>query len=219
MESIKDQLAVFDLEPGASLLAVRIAYLDKTTRAPFLRVILTNNSLSNEFSRYHRAYLDVLEHFSQNGDESFLEDYPPNQAMKFLFNHGVFMLLEGNPGAASEEFSRAAKIDKEDVLTMIYMGITLFRQENYPAAGENFSRAVKKDKQNVDAWFYMAENYARAGEYRKAYNFLETAGMLDPMRNEISSRKNELKKILNKKYPEEQEHSFIKRLIKKLKDI
>jgi tetratricopeptide (TPR) repeat protein len=116
---------------------------------------------------------------------------------------------------AMEKFQQAYKINKKDVLVLIYMGILLLMRKNYYAAEKYLLEAVKIDEKNNDAWFYLGENYLRAKEYKKALDIFETVRSLDPAREELALKINEVKERLEQKFPVGKRKSLFERIFKK----
>jgi hypothetical protein len=63
-ESIKAALVTLGLKEDASLADIRTAYLAKTTQNRFRQVILGDEHLEKDFSRYYKTYITLLKHFS-----------------------------------------------------------------------------------------------------------------------------------------------------------
>jgi tetratricopeptide (TPR) repeat protein len=114
-----------------------------------------------------------------------------------------------------EKFEHAYKTNKKDVLVLLYMGILLLKRRNFYAAEKYFLDAVKIDEENDEAWFYLGENYLRAKEYKKALKIFETARDLNPVRDEIAFKIQEIKETVGYKYPVKKKKSLFDRIFKK----
>lgn len=213
-EWIKAALVALGLREDASVTEIRSAYLTKTTHRNFQEVILTNEHLEKEFTKYYKSYITLLKHHSESESED-LSYYPQDQIAKFHFNQGLYHLINQNYMKAMEKFQVAHKTDKEDILVLLYMGILLMKRKNYYAAEKYFLDAVKIDKENFDAWYYLGETYLKADELRKAVNMFDTARLLNPSRNEVAFKVKELKARLAVKNPGAKKPSFFSRLFKK----
>lgn len=213
-EWVKAALVALGLREDASVTEIRAAYLTKTTHRNFQEVILSNEHLEKEFVKYYKAYITLLKHHSESESED-LSYYPPDQIVRFHFNQGLYYLINQDYMKAMEKFQIAYKIDKEDVLVLLYMGILLIKLKNYYAAEKYFLDAVKIDKENFDAWYYLGETYLKAEDLRKALNMFDTARNLNPSRKEVAFKVKELKAKLAAKAPAGKKPSFLSRLFKK----
>ena len=84
------------------------------------------------------------------------------------------------------------------------------KRKSYYAAEKYFNDAIKIDKNNGDAWFYLAENYLKAGNFKKSLDAYKTARVLTSRTYEIRDRIKELE-IKLKKGPR-LKTSFIKKM-------
>ena len=214
-EWVKAALVALGLGEDVSFTEIRAVYLEKTTQKKFQRIILSDEYLEKDFSKYYKAYITLLKHYSETEESDDLSDYPQDKIEIFHFNQGLFHLINQNYIKAVEKFEQAHKINKEDVLVLIYMGILLLKRKNYYAAEKYFLEAVEIDEQNDDAWFYLGENYLRAKEYKKALHMFETVRNLNPARKELALKINEVKEKLGQKYPVGEKKSLFDRIFKK----
>jgi tetratricopeptide (TPR) repeat protein len=214
-EWVKAALVALGLGEDVHFTEIRAAYLEKTTQKKFQRVILSDEYLEKDFIKYYKAYITLLKHYSESEDNDGLSDYPQDKIEIFHFNQGLYHLINQNYIKAMEKLEQAHKINKKDVLVLIYMGILLLKRKNYYAAEKYFLEAVKVDDQNDDAWFYLGENYLRAKEYKKALKMFETVRSLDPAREELALKIKEVKEKLGQKFPVGKRKSLFDRIFKK----
>lgn len=213
-EWVKAALVALGLREEASVTEIRSAYLTKTTHRNFQEVILSNEHLEKEFVKYYKAYITLLKYHSESESED-LSYYPQDQIVKFHFNQGLFHMINQNYMKAMEKFQIAHKIDKEDVLVLLYMGILLTMRKNYYAAEKYFLEVIKVDRENFDAWYYLGETYLKADELRKALNMFDTARNLNPSRKEVAFKVKDLKAKLAARAPTQKKQSWLSRLFKK----
>lgn len=214
-EWVKAALVALGLKEGSSVMEIRSAYLMKTSHERFQRIIIGEEQLEKEFSKYYKSYITLLKHFSESEEPADLSYYPQNQIVRIHLNQGIYHIINQNFLRAVEKVQEANQLDKEDELVLIYMGYLLMRRKNYYAAEKYFLEIVKKNKQNDEAWYYLGENYLRAGDSRKAINMLETSLNLNSARKGLSSKIRELKEKAVGKSPEEKKTSFLSRLLGK----
>ncbi len=214
-EKVKAALVALGLKEDVSMTEIRAAYHSKTTQNRFQRVILGDEHLEKEFSKYYKSYIQLLKHHSES-ESADLSYYPQDQIVKFHFNQGLYYIINQDYMKAMEKFQQAHSVDKMDVLVLIYMGILLLKRKNYYAAEKYLQDVIKIDKQNDDAWFYLGENYLKAGEYRKALNMFETVRNLNPSHIDLGQKIKEIKERLAVKYAAEKPPSLLKRLLNKL---
>lgn len=213
------QFDLFNLSPDVPFTEIRNAYLEKTFQNKFQRVIVDQDSIKEEFVKYHEAYIRILKYFSTSENRIDPSIHTPDQIFKILFNQGVYALCKDNYILAGEKFNDASKIKSDHKLLMIYLGIILTKRKNYYAAEKYFTDAIKIDPNNDDAWFYAGENYQRAGRYANAITYYEKAKSLNPSRQEIAFSLKECRKELARK-PEKKEKppNLLKRLIQYIRD-
>lgn len=214
-ERVKAALVALGLKEDVSMTEIRAAYLTKTTQNRFQCVILGDEHLEKEFSKYYKSYIRLLKHHSES-ESADLSYYPQDQIVKFHFNQGLYYLINQNYMKAIEKFQEAHRVESKDVLVLIYMGILLLKRKNYYAAEKYLQDALKIDKQNDDAWFYLGESYLKAGEYRKALNMFETVRNLNPSHIDLGLKIKEIRERLAVKYPKEKPPSLIQRILKKI---
>ncbi len=214
-EWVKAAFVALGLGEDVSFAEIRAAYIEKTTQRNFQRVILSDEHLEKNFVKYYKAYITLLKHYSESETDDDLSYSPQDKIGKFHFNQGLYYLINQNYIKAMEKFEHAYKINKKDVLVLLYMGILLLKRKNYYAAEKYFLDAVKIDEENDDAWFYLGENYLRAKEYKKALKMFETARGLNPSRDELASKIEEVKVKLKRKYPVKKKKSLFDRIFKK----
>jgi|GEM_PF-591397 len=231
IESIKAALIDLKLREGASLTEVRSQYLEKTSHPKFLKVMGPDETLKKEFLKYHVAYLSVLKFTRENDPEAAaasdadLSFYPKEQIFRLHMNQGVYYFLNQDYIKASEKFQEAYKFNNQDPMVLIYLGILLLKRKNYYAAEKYFKEAVTIDKNNEDGWFYLAENYFKAGEFKKALPMYDTVKNLNPSRAEIAPRIKEIREKLGEipgskksKKGEPKKGSWLSRLLGKSPD-
>ncbi|HLP47567.1 MAG TPA: tetratricopeptide repeat protein [Candidatus Kapabacteria bacterium] len=218
-EAIKAALITLGLKEDASLTDIRAAYLAKTSQDRFQQVILGDEHLEKDFVRYYKTYIMLLKHYSEL-ESATLTDYPQDQIVTYLFNQGLFYLINQNYLKAMEKFQEAHKLDKKDVLVLLYMGILLMKRKNHYAAEKYFQDALDIDPQCEDAWFYLGENYLKAGEHRKALLMFESVRRLNPSRKGLIFKINEIKEKISQSSSAEERNekkkpSLFKRIFKK----
>jgi len=179
-------LQVLGLNKGAGLADIGEAYTRLTTDARFQKVILGDEYLEKEFKHYYEAYALLLNQYAEAGGSAESPYRHQSQVAVALFNSGVYHLLVHNYLKAGEKFQEAYKINSRDILVLVYLGIILMKRKSYYVAEKYFLDAVKIDAQYEDAWFYLAENYARAGNYKKSLAMYEKVKILNPTRKDLS---------------------------------
>lgn len=215
-EIIKAALVALGLKEDAALADIRASYLAKTTQGRFQSVILGDEHLEKDFNRYYKSYITLLKHYSES-ESTDLNFYPPDQIVKFHFNQGLYYIINQNYIKAMEKFQEAYRLNKKDVLVLLYMGILMMKRKNYYAAEKYFQEAVDIDPMSDDGWFYLGENYLKAGEFRKALIMFESSKRLNPDRKEIAFRLREIRDKMPQlfQYDDKRESSLLKRFFKK----
>ncbi len=215
-EFVKAALVALGLKEDASLADVRSSYLTITTQSCFQKIILGDEHLEKDFTRYYKSYITLLKHYSES-ESTNLNFYPQDQIVKFHFNQGLFYIINQNYIKAMEKFQEAHQLDKKDVLVLLYMGILLMKLKNYYAAEKYFQEAVNIDPQSDDGWFYLGENYLKAGEFKKALSMFESAKRLNPSRSEIAFKLKEIREKMPQLFHQkgEKQPSLLKRIFKK----
>ena len=214
-ERIKAALVALGLKEDVSMTEIRAAYLSRTTQNRFQRVIWGDEHLEKEFIKYYKSYIQLLKHHSET-ESADLSDYPQDQIVKFHFNQGLYYLINQDYMKAIEKFEEAYRVERKDVLVLIYMGILLIKRKNYYAAEKYLQDAVKIDDQNDDAWFYLGESYFKAGEYRKALDIFEDVRKLNPGYPNLGQKIKETKERQAVKRLAEKPPSLIQRILNKL---
>lgn len=215
-ELVKAALVALGLREDASLADVRASYLAKTTQGRFQSVILGDEHLEKDFNRYYKSYITLLKYYSQS-ESTDMNFYPQDQIVKFHFNQGLYFIINRDYMKAMEKFQEAHRLNKKDVLVLLYMGILLMKRKNYYAAEKYFQEAVDLDPQSDDGWFYLGDNYLKAGEFKKALSMFEAAKRLDPNRKEIAFRLREIRDKMPQLFHHEEktQPSLLKRIFKK----
>jgi tetratricopeptide (TPR) repeat protein len=214
-EWVKAAFVALGLGEDVSFTEIRAAYIEKTTQKKFQRVIVSDEHLEKDFVKYYKAYITLLKYYSESEKADDLRDYSQDEIGTFHFNQGLYHLINQNYIKAMEKFEHAYKTNKKDVLVLLYMGILLLKRKNYYAAEKYLLDAFKIDKENDDVWFYLGENYLRAEEYKKALTMFETAKDLNPTREALASKIEEVKEKLGGKYPGKKKKSLFDRIFKK----
>jgi tetratricopeptide (TPR) repeat protein len=191
-ETIKASLITLGLKEGASLADIRAAYIAKTSQERFQQVILGDENLEKDFSRYYKSYILLLKHYSEMENPD-LSDYPQEGIVNYIFNQGLFYLINQDYLKAMEKFQEVYNLNKKNLLVLLYMGILLIKRKNYYGAEKYFQEAVDIDKDCEDAWFYLGENYLKAGEFRKALLMFENVKRLNPSRRGLNVKLKELR--------------------------
>ena len=215
-EAIKAALVTLGLKEDVSLADIRSAYLAKISQDRFQQVILGDEHLEKDFTRYYKTYITLLKHHSKS-ESTDLNDFPQDQMIKFHFNQGLFYLINQNYLKAMEKFQEVYKLNKKDILILLYMGILLMKRKNHYAAEKYFQDALDIDQQCEDAWYYLGENYLKAGEFRKALLMFESVKRLNPSRKGLIVKIKEIKeKIPQLSSPgERKKSSLFSRIFKK----
>ncbi len=217
-------MVALGLREGASITEARAAYIQRTTNFRFDGVILGDEHLEKEFSKYYKSYITLLKYFSEaeSEDVNDLSYYPQEQIVTFLVNQGIFHMIQQNYMRAMEKFQEAYNMDRTNEQVLLYMGIILVKRKNYYAAEKYFKDIIDGNRDNDDAWFQLGETYYKAGEYRKALNMYETAKQLDTTRKDAAQKIKELKPVVEGKMTMAQmtqgkKESWLGRLFKKEK--
>ncbi|MGD2087511.1 MAG: tetratricopeptide repeat protein [Candidatus Aminicenantes bacterium] len=218
-ESVREALLTLDLERGATITEIRGQYLGKTSRDKFQQGVLVEEHLQKEFDKYHRAYVTLAKHLSEEDQTSDLQYYPSDQVFQFHFNQGVHYFIHRNYIKAGKKFQEAYKINNTSIPVLLYLGLLLLKRKNPYAAEKYFKEVVQLDQNNDDAWFYLGESYLNAGELRKALTMFETAKTLNPGRHEVAFRIKEIKNKLKVKSIKTKEPLVFKRFFRKLRQM
>jgi len=211
-ELILSSLRVFNLKEGASIDAVRSAYFEKMDQKEFKIIILSDQELEKEFLKYHESYLILLKHYSTIGNEKHFANHSSDLTFRFIFNQGVYFLIKREYLKAGEKLDDAFKMNKRNVLLLIYLGFLLMKRKNYYAAEKYFLNAIKIDKNNDDAYFYLGENYYKAGKLEKAITMLEISKKLNPSNTKIAFKIKEIEERINEEMGYIPKASFFSKL-------
>ncbi len=185
---------VFDLKPTASLTEVRAAYFERTSEPKFRKMFIGNSEIERQFKMIYEAYQSLLRYYSEKEDVDNMEYYPTDYVNKFLFNQGVYYLIKKDYIKAGERFQRCYEMNKNDVLTILYLSHILIMRKNYYAAEKYLREGIKVDRDNYQLWFYLGETYYGAGNPKKALTMYNTAMTLNPdNRSEIVEKINKIK--------------------------
>lgn len=215
-QEVARALKVFNLKEDASLKEVRAVYIERTSQKKFQKIFLGDESLEREFLKYYESYMRFLKNYS--GSELDLSDYHSDVVFRFPLNQGIYFLIKQHYMKAAEKFQEAYKLNKHDVLLLIYLGIILIKRRNYYAAEKYLIQATELDKHNDDAWYYLGMVYQTTGKLDKALKVYDTCKVLNPLRGEIAGRIKEVKIALGIDAPvkkTKEKKSFINRLLKK----
>jgi tetratricopeptide (TPR) repeat protein len=217
-EYLEDLLNLFNLGKGALLPEIVEKYFEKTLQIKFQRIIIAEDSLKEEFLRYHEAFVKILKIYQTADHKLGMNLFSSDQLWKFFFNQGVYALCKDNYLQAGEKFLETYKINKQNVFLLIYLGIILTVRKNYYAAEKYFSDAIKRDPDNNDVWFYAAENYFKAGSYKKAIEYFEKAKKLNPANIEIAFRLKDCHEAMQKKINKVEKDTLLRRLVKYIRN-
>jgi len=213
-EYLEELLRQFNLGKGAPISEVLEKYLEKSLQIKFQRIIIAQDILKEEFTRFHETFLKILKIYQAADHKLEMSLFSPDQLGKFFFNQGIYALCKDNYLQASEKFQEAYKINKHNVFLLIYMGIILTVRKNFYAAEKYFSEATKRDPNYDEAWFYSAENYFKAGNFYTAYECFEKAKKLNPAYNNINVRLKETKEAIIAKRRGGKKDSLLRRIVK-----
>ncbi len=217
-EYLEELLRLFNLGKGAPIAAVLEKYLEKTLQIKFQRIIVNQDILKEEFMRFHEVFLKLLKIYQAGDKKLEMSLFSSDQLGKFFYNQGVYALCKDNYLQAGEKFHEAYKLNKHNVFLLIYLGIILTVRKNYYAAEKYLSDAIKRDPNYDDAWFYAAENYFKAGNFRKAMEFYEKAKKLNPAYNDITFRIKECKEAIAKKQKTGKKDTLLRKLVRYIRD-
>jgi len=217
-EYLEELLRLFNLGKGAPIAAVLEKYLEKTLQIKFQRIIVNQDILKEEFMRFHEVFLKLLKIYQAGDKKLEMSLFSSDQLGKFFYNQGVYALCKDNYLQAGEKFHEAYKLNKHNVFLLIYLGIILTVRKNYYAAEKYLSDAIKRDPNYDDAWFYAAENYFKAGNFRKAMEFYEKAKKLNPAYNDITFRIKECKEAIAKKQKVGKKDTLLRKLVRYIRD-
>jgi len=213
-EYLEELLLLFNLGKGAPLPEIIEKYFEKTLQIKFQRIIITQDTLKEEFLRYHEAFVKILKILQAADDKLGMSLFSSDQLGKFFFNQGVYAVCKDNYLQAGEKFLEAYKINKHNVYLLIYLGIILTIRKNYYAAEKYFADAIQRDPNSDDAWFYAAENFHKAGSYNKAIEYFEKAKRLNPANNEIAFRLKDCREAMLKKAKPGEKDTLLRRFVK-----
>ena len=190
-QEIIKALRVFNLREDTSLKEVRALYIERTTQKKFQKIFLDDEPVEKEFVKYYEAYMRFLKHYS--GPDLDLGDYQPEAIFRFSMNQGIYFLIKQQYLKAAEKFQEAYKLNRNDPLMLIYLGIILIRRRNYYAAEKYLIQATELDKHNDDAWLFLGSVYQTTGQLNKALKSYETCKVLNPLRSEVAVKIREVK--------------------------
>ena len=217
-EYLEELLRLFNLGKGATLPEILEKYFEKTLQIKFQRIIIIQDTLKEEFLRYHEAFAKILKIFQSAGHKPEMSLFSSDQLGKFFFNQGVYALCKDNYMQAGEKFSETYKMNKQNIFLLIYLGIILTMRKNYYAAEKYFSDAIQRDSNNDDAWFFAAENFFKAGSYQKAIEYFEKAKKLNPANNEIAFRLKDCHEAMQKKVNKVGKNTLLKRFVEYIRN-
>jgi tetratricopeptide (TPR) repeat protein len=217
-EYLAELLHVFGLEKDASAPEILEKYLEKTLQIKFQRILITEDTLKEEFTRYHETFVKILKILQDTDKKLEMSLFSSDQLGKFFFNQGVYALCKDNYLQAGEKFQEAYKINKRNVFLLTYLGIILTIRKNYYAAEKYLTDAIKRDPNNDDVWFYAAENFLRAGSYKKAMEYFEKAKKLNPANNEIAFRLKDCREAMLKKAKPGVKDTMLKRIVQYIRN-
>lgn len=212
-EYLGELLHLFNLEKDAYAPEILEKYLEKTLQIKYQRILITEDTLKEEFLRYHEAFIKILKILQADDHKLEMSLFSSDQLAKFFFNQGVYAACKDNFLQAGEKFREAYKLNKNNIFLLIYMGIILTIRKNYYAAEKYFADALKRDPNNDDAWFYAAENLLKAGMYKKAIEYFERAKKLNPANNEIAFRLKDCREAMLKKTKPGVKDTVLRRIV------
>jgi tetratricopeptide (TPR) repeat protein len=215
---LEDLFNLFDLRPGASIEALRGAYLNKTFQKKFERVILHQEPLRNEFQRYHETYIRLMKMMHDIDDKQDYSYRTKEELYRFIFNQGVYALCRENYIQASARLHEVFKIAPKERLLLIYMGILLSRRRQYNSAEKYLREALQLDREDEDAWFFLGDNYCRAKRYKKAVECFEKAQKLEPAHTEIAFLLKDCREKLAKMDEKEKRPTLLRKLVRYVRD-
>jgi len=205
-------LQTFGLRFDAGLDDVRDAYLRQTGQEKFQKVILDVEYLEKEFRKYYEAYATLSRQFEETGVSLDISHFSTQQIARILFNSGIYHLINHSYMKAGEKLEQAHKTNRDDLLTIIYLGILLMKRKNYYAAEKYFLQAGAVAPNNEDVWYYLAGNYFRAGNYKKALDTYEKVRSINPNRENLNLKINEVKVKLGLKGSSSPHKSIVEKI-------
>lgn len=212
-EYLTELLGQFNLERGAAPSEILEKYLEKTLQIKFQRILISDESLKEEFLRIHETFVKILKIMQALDHKLEMSLFSSDQLAKFFFNQGVYAICKDNYLQAGEKFREAYKLNKNNIHLLIYMGIILTMRKNHYAAEKYFTDALKRDPNNNDVWFYAAENFLKAGIYKKAIEHFEKAKQLNPANTEIAFRLKECREAMQKKTKTVGKETVLRRIV------
>ena len=212
-EYLEELLRLFNLGKGAALPEILEKYLEKTLQIKFQRIIVNQDILKEEFTRFHEAFLKILKIYQAADKKLEMGLFSSDQLAKFFYNQGVYALCKDNYLLAGEKFHEAYKLNKRNIYLLIYLGIILTVRKNYYAAEKYLSDALKRDPNYDDAWFYAAENFFKAGNFGLAYEHYEKTRKLNPAYNNINFRIKDTKEAIIRKQRAGKKDSLLRKIV------
>ena len=212
-EYLEELLRQFNLGKGASIAQIVEKYLEKTLQIKFQRILHTQDILKEEFIRFHEAFLKITRIYQAADQKVQMGIFSQDQLGKFFFNQGVYALCKENYLQAGEKFQEAYKINRHNVFLLIYMGIILTVRKNHYAAEKYFSEATQRDANYDDAWFYSAENFFKAGNFKRALESYEMTKKLNPAYNNIAMHIKATRDALARKSRPGKKDSLLRRIV------
>lgn len=217
-EYLEELLRQFNLGKGAPITEVIDKYLERTLQIKFQRIIITQETLKEEFMRLHEAFLKIIRLYQAADQKLQMGIFSQDQLAKYCFNQGVYALCKDNYLQAAEKFQESYKINRHNVFLLIYLGLILTMRKNHYAAEKYFSEATKRDPNYDDGWFYSAENFFKAGNFNSAYECYEMVRKLNPAYNDISQRLKDTREAILRKRRGGKKESLLRRIVKYVRD-
>ncbi len=182
---LSNSLKTLKLKGASSIAEITNAYLNITGNQKFSKIFFLNEQAKEEYIKYHEAYVLAVREFSTESSEAVQVYYPQEDLFNILFNQGVYHFLKENYLKAGEKFEEAVRMDKEDSLSRIYLGLILKKRKNYYAAERYFLKSIELDRENEYAWFFLGQTYLKAKKLNKASSAFRKTETLSFYNNEI----------------------------------
>jgi len=212
---LSNSLRTLKLKGASSIAEITNAYLNLTGSQKFRKIFILDEQVKGEYVKYHEAYVLAIREFSANSSEAVQVFYPPEDLFNILFNQGLYYLLKEDYLKAGEKFEEAVRINKEDSLSQLYLGLILKKRKNYYAAERYFLKSIELDRENEYAWFFLGQTYLNANKLNKASSAFRKTETLSFYNNEISAETKDAFIEIERIRMKANKKSFITRVFKK----
>lgn len=188
-----EALVILGLSGEPGFMEIRKAYLSRTTQPRFQGAVFQDASLSQDFARFHEAYVTLMRELDQTGVEVSAPS-SKTDTVQLLYNQGVYAMIHQNFLRAGEKFQEADRIQPRNPLVLLHLGILLLKRHSLYAAEKYLRDAAELLPDNHAPWLYLAETYEQAGKPGAARTALRKALALNPSLSGIAARIKTLEK-------------------------